>query len=167
MHTRARTHQSPSRRQFPSRLARVVRTALLALVSVGAVGTAVAPSAQAAIVAASAQTSVEYGNANCGDTVMGAPVIGNARFLRSGDRMTTRYVMSAGDANTQYEVWLYDGDACAPLRRLGTFSSDAAGAGAFTSKQVGVAGSSRFYAVAVDLSTFPGLVHSSLAVDLP
>lgn len=146
---------------------RLAGTALLAVASVATVGTAAAPSAHAAIVTATAEATVEYGNGNCGDTVLGAPEIGSARFVRSGDRMSVRYVMGAGDAATTYEVWLFDGDTCAPLRRLGTFTSDAAGTGAFSSKQVGVAGSSRFYAVARDMTTFPGLQHGSLGVDLP
>jgi hypothetical protein len=149
------------------RLARVIGTALVALTSVGALASTTAPVAHAAMVAATAESSVEYGNADCGDSVPGAPVIGTARFLRSGDRMTVRYVMNAGDAATAYEVWLFDADTCGPLRRLGSFTTDAAGAGWFTSKQVNVAGSSRFYAAARDLTTFPGILHGSLAVDLP
>ena len=146
---------------------RLAAATFLAVASVATVGATVAPSAHAVISTATAEATVEYGNGNCGDTVLGAPEIGSARFVRSGDRMAVRYVMGAGDATTTYEVWLFDGDTCAPLRRLGTFTSDGAGAGSFSSKQVGVAGSSRFYAVARDVSTFPGVLHGSLAVDLP
>jgi len=146
-------------------LTRLVTTVLMTLVVAGAA--LVAQVAPAGALTVTAEAHVEYGNADCGDTVLGAPVIGSARFVRSGDRMAVRYVMTAGDAATDYEVWLFDADTCGPLRRLGSFTSDAAGGGSVTSKQVGVAGSSRFYAVARDVSTFPGLLHGSLAVELP
>ena len=146
-------------------LTRLITTTLLALVLSG-----VALSTQvkgAGALTTTANANVEYGNANCGDPVLGAPVIGTVRFLRSGDQVMLRYVMTAGDATTDYDVHLFDADTCALLGRLGSFATDAAGAGRFTSTRVAVAGTTRFYAVARDTSTFVGLTHGSLAVALP
>lgn len=144
---------------------RTIAAAFLTLLLAGAAFVATAPAAGAA--SATAQADVQYGNNNCGDVVLGAPVIGYARFLRSGDRMMVRYVMTNGDANTQYAVHLLDADTCTSFGKIGSFTTDAAGAGWTTSRQVAVAGSDRFYAAAVDMSNFVGIRHGSLAVDLP
>ena len=146
-------------------LSRLVTTTLLALVLSSAALLAQAPAAGA--LANVADANVEYGNNNCGDPVLGAPVVGTARFLRSGDQMLVRYVMTGGDANTKYDVRLYDADTCSPIAAVGSFTSDAAGAGWVTSKKLPVAGSKRFYAAARDASTFVGIYHGSLSVLLP
>jgi hypothetical protein len=146
-------------------LTRLVTTTLLALVlsSVALVTSAQGASALSTI----ADANVEYGNNNCGDPILGAPVIGTVRFLRSGNQLMLRYVMVAGDANTQYSVHLFDADTCASLGKVASFTTDAAGVGRSTSRPVLVGGSTRFYAIAFDTSNFVGLTHASLAVDLP
>lgn len=144
-------------------LSRLATAALLALAG----SALVLPASPAHAATTTAQAPVEYGNGDCGDPILGAPVIGSARFLRVDDRLSVRYVMTTGDATTDYDVFLFDGDTCAPLARLGSFSTDAAGAGHLTGKSVKVAGSTRFYAVARDTSNFVGIPHGSLAVDLP
>jgi hypothetical protein len=114
-----------------------------------------------------AQVAVQYGNNTCGGVVMGAPEIGSVRFVRVGDQLTFRYVMDMGDPNTDYAVHLFDGDTCTSLGKVGSFSTDAAGAGRTVSRRVNVAGRDRFYAAAIDLTTFVGIPHGSYAVDLP
>jgi hypothetical protein len=98
---------------------------------------------------------------------MGAPVVGSVRFVRSGDQLRFRYVMTMGDPGTSYAVQLFDGDTCTSFGKVGSFTTDAAGAGRTVSVAVNVAGSSSFYAAAVDLTTFVGIRHGSLAVNLP
>ena len=97
----------------------------------------------------------------------GDVVIGSVRFVRVGDQLTLRYVMDMGDPNTDYAVHLFDGDTCTSLGKVGSFSTDAAGAGRTVSRRVNVAGRDRFYAAAIDLTTFVGIPHGSYAVDLP
>jgi hypothetical protein len=146
-------------------LTRMITTALLALLLTGVTVASHAPAAGA--LDGTAEADVQYGNGNCGNLVMGAPVIGSVRFLRSGDQLTLRYVMTNGDANTAYAVHLYDADTCGSFGKVGSFTSNAAGVGRTVSRRVSVAGSDRFYAAAIDLSTFIGIGHGSLAVDLP
>lgn len=146
-------------------LNRLVTTALLALVLAS---TALVANVQgAAALGTAANADVQYGNNNCGDLVMGAPVIGTVRFVRSGDQLQLRYVMSAGDADTAYAVHLFDADTCGSFGKVASFTTNAAGVGRSTSRAVFVAGSDRFYAIAYDTSNFVGLTHGSLAVDLP
>jgi len=114
-----------------------------------------------------AQVDVQYGNNACGGVIMGAPVIGSTRFLRSGDQLQFRYVMTNGDDNTAYSVHLYDGDTCTSFGKVGSFTTDGAGAGRTVSRTVNVAGHDRFYAVAIDVSNYVGIAHGSYAVDLP
>lgn len=141
-------------------------TATLLAVTLGAVAL-VAQSGVAAAAVTTAEAQVEYGNANCGDTIMGAPVIGSARFVRSDNQLVLRYTMTAGDANTDYDVVVHDGDTCAPIGPAGSFTSNGAGRGRTQSKVLEVKGHDRFYAVATDTSNFVGITHGSLAVDLP
>ena len=146
-------------------LTRTLAAAFLTLVVVGTMVAIHVPSAGA--LNGSAQVDVQYGNNACGGVIMGAPVIGSVRFVRVGDQLTLRYVMDTGDANTDYAVHLFDGDTCTSLGKVGSFSTDAAGAGRTVSRRVNVAGRDRFYAAAVDLTTFVGISHGSHAVDLP
>ncbi len=146
-------------------LSRLVTTTLLALVLAS---TALVANVQgAAALSTAANADVQYGNNNCGDLVMGAPVIGTVRFVRNGDQVQLRYVMSAGDANTQYAVHLFDADTCGSFGKVASFATNGAGVGRSASRLVSVAASDRFYAVAFDTSNFVGLSHGSLAVDLP
>ncbi len=146
-------------------LTRVLAAALMALTLAGTALATQAPPAGA--LNGTAQVDVQYGNNACGGVVMGAPVIGSARFVRVGDQLRFRYVMDMGDANTLYAVYLFDGDTCTSLGRVGSFHTDRAGVGWTVSHRVNVAGRDRFYATAVDLTTFVGIPHGSYAVDLP
>jgi hypothetical protein len=146
-------------------LTRLLAAAFLTLTLAGTALAVQAPSASA--LNGAAQVDVQYGNNTCGGVVMGAPVIGSVRFVRVGDQLTFRYVMDMGDANTDYVVHLFDGDTCTSLGKVGSFTTDAAGAGRTVSRRVNVAGRDRFYAAAIDLTTFVGIPHGSYAVDLP
>ena len=146
-------------------LTRLLVAAFVTVALAGTMFAAQAPSAGA--LNGSAQVDVQYGNNTCGGVVMGAPVIGSVRFVRVGDQLTLRYVMDMGDPNTDYAVHLFDGDSCTSLGKVGSFHTDAAGTGRTVSRQVNVAGRDRFYAAAIDLTTFVGIPHGSLAVDLP
>lgn len=146
----------------------LTRVVVAALATLTLAGTAVAMQAPTAgALDGTAQTRVQYGNNTCGGVIMGSPVIGSVRFVRVGDQLTFRYVMDMGDPNTDYSVRLFDGDTCTSLGRVGSFTTDAAGAGWTVSRRVNVAGRDRFYAAAVDLTTFVGIPHGSYAVDLP
>ena len=144
---------------------RVLVTAFVTLMLAGTMFATQAPSASA--LNGAAQVDVQYGNNACGGVIMGAPEIGSVRFVRVGDQLTLRYVMDAGDPNTAYAVHLFDGDTCSSLGKVGSFTTDAAGVGRTVSRQVNVAGRDRFYAAAVDLTTYVGISHGSYAVDLP
>jgi hypothetical protein len=146
-------------------LTRALVAAFVALVSAGTMAATQASSASA--LNGSAQVDVQYGNHTCGGVVMGAPVIGSVRFVRAGDQLTFRYVMDMGDPNTDYAVHLFDGDTCASLGKVGSITTDAAGVGRTVSRRVNVAGRDRFYAAAIDLTTYVGILHGSHAVDLP
>lgn len=145
-------------------LTRVVTTTLLALVISGVALVSQMPAAGAVT---TADAKVQYGNASCGSPVLGAPVIGIARFVRSGDHLAPRISMTAGDPNTDYDLVLHDADTCAPLGVAGSFTTDAFGRARFMGGRIDVAGSTRFFAAAVDTSNFVGLTHGSMAVNLP
>ena len=149
----------------PRSLTRLLVAVFVILTLAGTMVAAQAPTAGA--LNGSAQVDVQYGNNTCGGVVMGAPVIGSVRFVRVGDQLTFRYVMDMGDPNTDYAVHVFDGDTCTSLGKVGSFSTDAAGAGRTVSRGVNVAGRDRFYAAAIDLTTFVGIPHGSYAVDLP
>jgi hypothetical protein len=146
-------------------LTRMLVAAFVTLVLAGTMAATQASSASA--LNGSAQVDVQYGNNACGGVIMGAPEIGSVRFVRVGDQLTLRYVMDMGDPNTDYAVHLFDGDTCTSFGKVGSFRTDAAGVGRTVSRRVNVAGHDRFYAAAIDLTTYVGISHGSYAVDLP
>lgn len=146
-------------------LTRPITTAILVLLLALAALAVHVPAAGA--LNGTAVADVQYGNNACGGLVMGAPVIGSVRFVRTGDQLVFRYVMTNGDANTTYVVHLYDADTCTSMGKVGSFATDRTGAGRTVSRRTNVAGHSSFYAAAIDVSTYVGIPHGSLAVDLP
>jgi hypothetical protein len=116
------------------------------------------------------QADVEYGSFTCGTHVQGVPIVGTAGFKRGGDRLKLSFsLQSSPEVNTDYDVYLFDGDTCTEIGGvLGSFTTDASGAGSLHVKKIDVSGHDTFFARAVDTSSiFAGITHTSLKVDLP
>jgi hypothetical protein len=147
------------------RLARILLAPLLAVTLV-----AIGIGADDAVAAPPLVTDVEYGSFTCGTHVEGVEVVGAASFKRGGDKLKLTFSLDASpEANTDYDVYLFDADTCAPIGSvLGSFSTDGSGVGSLSVKKIDVGGHDAFFARAVDTSSvFAGITHTSLRVELP
>lgn len=97
----------------------------------------------------SATAYSEYGNANCGGHIPGAPLLAIVDFTRQGGHMTIRVRMD-GDpatANTDYILSLWNAADCSQIGGVvGTITTDAFGVADETFSKIGTKGAKTFFA---------------------
>jgi len=109
-----------------------------------------------------AKSIIQQDNSFCGDFVEGLKEIGIATLKRTGNSVTTVYVLKSGLPDTEYSIELWGG-SCEYLGELASFTTNKHGAGKGKGAMSVPAGDTSFFATGVT----QGTASDSVAVELP